>query len=244
MNPSGLIIKLKHNLVCVFYPFVPAGPAPVPSPTLFSPPRTHSTPPNRSRGRRQPRDITPPTPSSTRTLNCSASRQHPGRTRALTFSHTHHSILFCTKILLLTLNWLLLSINGFGEGGRWGAFFFCSKEVEQLELSLWRGNLMSSLFPLLCLFLYALRLRLQPERMGASCFLAYATLQFVHSNWNFLPRFLPSQKPQLKTHNALYHICTCFFLKLLISHYKQQMLHRNDYILHIQNTNIYIYIYM
>lgn len=70
-----MVVKLKHSLVDISHLFVPAGPAPVPSPTHFSPPRRRvpSTPPNRSRGRRRRRDITPPTPSSTRTLNCSGS---------------------------------------------------------------------------------------------------------------------------------------------------------------------------
>lgn len=102
------------------------GPAPVLSPTRFSPLRreVHSGPLKRSWGRRQRRDITPPTPTSTRTLNCSASSQQLSQPSAswthtcTDYSHTHHSIMFCTKILLLALNWPLLDKNGVG-----GAFF-------------------------------------------------------------------------------------------------------------------------
>lgn len=61
-----------------------------------------------------------------------------------------------------------------------GCLFFARREVEQPEPSLWReGNLMS---PLSSFFLSELRWRPGPERERAASFLAYATLQFVHSN--------------------------------------------------------------
>lgn len=135
---SGLIAKMKHKLGHIFFLSFLVGPAPVLSPTHFSPLRreVHSGPLKRSWGRRQRRDITPPTPTSTRTLNCSASSQKLSQPSAswthtcTDYSHTHHSIMFCTKILLLTLNWPLLDKNGVG-----GAFF-CFKEVKESEQSL------------------------------------------------------------------------------------------------------------
>lgn len=132
---SGLIAKMKHKLGHIFSLSIPVGPAPVLSPTRLRPLRreVHSGRPKRICGRRQRRDITPPTPTSTRTLNCSASSQQLSQPPAswthtcTDYSHTHHSVMFCTKILLLTLNWPLLDFflkknkNGRGWGG--GAFF-------------------------------------------------------------------------------------------------------------------------
>lgn len=135
---------------------------------------------------------------------------------------------------LLTLNWLLLYINGFFGGGGVPFFFFFATGTVPAE-----GNLMSSLYSFVVFVLVRAAFE-APTRAG--CFLAYATLQFVHSNWNVLPRVLPSQKPQLKTLNALDHICTCFFKAPNISSYKQQILH--IYILLYStsiNTNIYMY---
>lgn len=101
--------------------FVPTAPAPVLNTRLLSPPRREvpSTPAKRRQGRRQCRDTTPLTPTSTRTLNCRASSQQlcqPSAswthmytcTAEAVYLHTYHSIMSCTIIELLTLNWLLL----------------------------------------------------------------------------------------------------------------------------------------
>lgn len=119
---------VKHKLdwkwdrtQCSLNFFVPTAPAPVLNTRLLSPPRREvpSTPAKRRQGRRQCRDTTPLTPTSTRTLNCRASSQQlcqPSAswthmytcTAEAVYLHTYHSIMSCTIIELLTLNWLLL----------------------------------------------------------------------------------------------------------------------------------------
>lgn len=77
--------------------------------------------------------------------------------------------------------------------------FFCFKEVKAICTIHLDRDTMSSIYFLCCIWLFFSYVPLsmvKTEWLQTTCFLAYATLQFVHSNWNLLPRVLPSQKPQ------------------------------------------------
>lgn len=116
--------------------------------------------------------------------------------------------------------------------------FFCFKEVKAICTIHLDRTTLSSLYFLCCIWLflsYVTLLTVKTEWLGTTYFLAYATLQFVHTNWNLLPRVLPSQKPQ-QTHNALYHVYPRLFLS---SYYCQLRSTKVTYIL-LHIYNIYI----
>lgn len=232
-------MKLKHSLVDISHLFVPAGPAPVPSPTLFSPPRRRapSTPPNRSRGRRRRRDITPPTPSSTRTLNCSGSSSVLDAHVHWLFPHSpfrHVLHKNSAAHLELTSAFILLLYYWVWKGGGVGVgcLFFAWREVEQPAPSLWReGNLMSStlLFLLVRAALEARTWAGAGRFFSCLCNSSVCAQQLKLLATSFTLTETSIKNPQMRFNTSV----PAVFKAPNISSYKQQMLYIYYYILHI-----------
>lgn len=127
------------------------------------------------------------------------------------FTHLpfHHALHKSAADFELTLASLILR----GET----ASFFASRKAKQSVLSIWIGTL-SSLYSLCSIWLflsYVPLLMVKTEWSGTTCFLAYATLQFVHSNWNLLPRVLPSRNLSKPKNPQCAWSSPPFFFKLL-----------------------------